>query len=278
MKKSQLRKLIKEEIKQLIGNNGSSFNITNRLPKFEEIRNITRNILKENFDDVKSNDTLILQFVNEQITENEFKNKLNEELNLLNEGFGDMVKKVVDWIMGKLKSLFQLALKAGSKVLSAIKSILSVIRKFKEKYPLLFKIIVILLVTLIIVVVTAATASAASTGTEPTVVLDMAIGLLEHLSMGGDSMDIMHIREAQTYIHELKSGTLDISQYSEQGLKVAQASITSVKELAKDSDNWETLRGLADQGAKLVESSFRYIKIEYTGGSETTMQVAQSWK
>ena len=172
------------------------------------MKGLIKRVLREFNERGDTNDILITQFINEEISVKEFEYGLRREFNSLNEGILDIGKKIVDWIIGKLKSLFDMALKAGKKVLDAIKSILSVITKFREEHPTLFRVIIIFIIVLLILVATASSAHAATTGGDPThtkLILDGAMGLLDNMQnqIPGDNMSKHEMfLQAKVYIQD----------------------------------------------------------------------------
>ena len=233
-------------------------------------------------------DPILDSYFKGYITESELSKSLEDELNLLTE---NIVKKTidsaVDWLIGKLASLYNMAVKSGKKVLSAIKSLFKALSKFRSKYPRAYKIFIILILLLIFLVLTTSTAQAASSGIEPPIALyDAAISVLETVKTDSDgvskSIDIVkELANAQTYILDLKSGNISPNEFGEGALKNADWAMGIVQDLVKDAkqsgdEGFEAFRyldNLRETGSKLISSSVKVIK---TTNSEL-IKINQNW-
>jgi hypothetical protein len=233
-------------------------------------------------------DPILNSYFKGYITESELSKSLEDELNLLTE---NIIKKTIDsaadWLIGKLASLYNMAVKAGKKVLSAVKSLFKALSKFRSKYPRVYKIFIILILLLIFLVLTTSTAQAASSGVEPPITLyDAAIGILEQVKIDSDgtskSIDIVkEIANAQTYILNLKNGNTLPSEFGEEALKNANWAMDAVKDIVQDArqggdkgfEAFKYLDNLSETGSKLISSSVKVIK---SSSSELT-KINQNW-
>jgi hypothetical protein len=259
-----------------------------------QLRNIIQGILKENFEGVKE-DTLVLQFINEEISEQEFEAKLVEELNILNEGIIEDAKAFFkNWVLGKIKALFSSIVKlvksTGKMIASAFKSIFSAIGKFKSKYPKLYKVAIILLIIILLMTLTAASAYAQSTGADiPIDQINAAIDLLQNnidmktdgqgfvdykQTMGGDLIKsdtefIARVKEAQAYLIKLKReqlyGTAANSnlrivwhRFSADSINYATKALNTVKQVSVDMPS--IFKDMAEEGSRIV---LKFIKENY---------------
>jgi len=249
MKKSDLRRILREELQKIVDLNPQS---VVRDPLFE-------------------------QYLANHISEKELTDLLFKELNTLNEGVGDFVSSVVDWILKKLSSLYNSILTAGAKAFGAIRALFNAIAKFEKKYPKLTKVIAIFLVILVILVATASTAEAALSGGEPPInIINAAIGLLEN-AKGSLSSDPLILSEAQTYLLGLKTQqATDASQYSKEAMHMANFALDNVKDIIQTGSESEKsfLLKMYEAGSNLISSSVEEIR----GIGQASIKVRQQWK
>jgi len=244
-------------------------------------RILIQNLLREELE-MRSNksDKLLESYFNGLINESELTKSLHKEYNSLNEG---VIEKATDWIMDKLAYLYSKALEGGQMVLNGIKSIFSVLSKFRKNYPNAYKIFIIIVITLILLVATAQASEVDGQYTEQ--FLNACIGTLEELRKTYPSDDIgafQDIAQAETYLLGLKQGASDASALSKKAMIMQEWSIYKVNEILEaakievennDSSSLDYLRYLRDEGAKLIKSSFTKIG----GPNSTNISIKQGW-
>ena len=188
----------------------------------------------------------VLDYLNGRITEIEL--DIEFSIQNINEGLGDWLKeikdKVLNWSIGIFKSIinkiidsteFYILKEGGKKVFDVLKKILNTIKKFQEKHPLLFKIIVMFIVIVVIMIATASTAYAQSTGNaDPAVtknILNMAIGMLNDTKVSGGHSSF-DVTEAMAYLIKLRDGDMEKTKFifSKESQQIAQAAITTVEQ------------------------------------------------
>ena len=252
---------------------------------------LIQNLLKEELEKRSNNtDKLLESYFNGLINDSELIVSLNKELNTLTEG---VVDKAYDWVIGKLAYLYSKAIKAGEMVIKAIKAVLKVISKFREKYPRAHRIFITLILMLVFLVVSTSTAHAANNGLEPPIALyDAAIGILETAKTDTDGVSkgieaLTELTDAQTYLLGLKQGDITSNEFNERTIELANWSMDYVRKLvqgAKEGGDegfgkYEFLLKLKEMGSKLISSSVSIIKsvnIDGSGGSEVTT-ISQNW-
>ena len=151
----------------------------------------------------------------------------SNHIQILDEGLMDLLKKgkdvVIKWfkenILTKLITFIKKAAKGVKEELDLIifglKKLLALVTKFKEKHPLLFKIIIISFLIVVFLVISTASAQAqdpAGMG-YTTNQLNAMIGLIENTNSTGAIKDAgfheYDIMQAKQYLHDLKDGTVD---------------------------------------------------------------------
>lgn len=225
----------------------------------------------------RKKDVLIEQFLSKQITQEELTNLMVRELTSLNEGFGDVLKKITDWFIEKFESLYDSILTIGVKGYLIIQSLFKAIGRFTKKYPTLSKVIGIFLVILVVLIATGVSVKAAVVGGEPPAsVIEAAIGIIQS-AKSSTNIDPIVLSEAQTYLLAIKTKELtEVSQYSSEAMNFANHAIEQVRDIVKTGDESEKMFLLKMQeiGSKLVSSSVEEIRT-FSGAS---IKVRQSWK
>lgn len=219
-------------------------------------------------------------YINEQETL-----KLIEDLSLyltedINEGIKDWFKKIGDFfekVNDSIKNLMISMLEMGIKSLNLIKSffakIFEKIKLFKEKYPVIYRIVI---TTLVLIVLAFVLCSAASSHdkTPPEGVINAAIGLLKEIKDHGSSsnVDDSVLLKAQAYLFELKKTGTEL-KVGDEAVKAAQSAIKIIQQDIqeyklsgdKNPSDAEYLVKLAEQGAKLVSYKITEYSNKLTG-------------
>ena len=188
----------------------------------------------------------------------------SNHIQTLEEGLMDILKKgkdaVVKWfkenILTKLVTFIKKAAKGVKEELDIIifgmKKLLALVTKFKDKHPVLFKVIVIGLFIVVLLVISTASAQAqdpAGMG-YTTNQLNSMIGLLDQnsTSMEAAGFNLMDIKMATAYLNDLKDGTVDVAYSS------------NVKEIASNIEGvFSSLMSDAKGEGAEAESAIRII-------------------
>ena len=181
-------------------------------------------------------------------------------MDILKKGKDAVVKWFNENILTKLVAFIKKAAK-GVKgeleiIIFGLKKLLSLVSKFKEKHPFLFKLIIIGLFIIVFLVISTATAQAqdpAGMGYSPNS-LDAMHGLVEHYTpyleeSGFNNFDIMM---AQTYLKDLKDGTLTFSDYSGDAKTIASGIETIFRDLK------QTIEAGGEPGVEGGQLSYSY--------------------
>jgi hypothetical protein len=170
-------------------------------------------------------------------------------------------------------------------VVNGLKGILSIVSKFKTRFPKLFKITLVLALGIAILLFIGVGSAYAAAGGDPAAMgyspaqLDAMVGLLEILhdelvkNRVATSIDI---GEARVYLQDLKDGKLDIKDYSNTARELAARTETLFRGLMQDTNNpdtqvantaLETLLDALEKGKQAVgKLNFGPVKIGPTGG------------
>jgi len=130
------------------------------IKKIKMLEKKLRKIIRENIQTIIKSQNIIIeknnpiqvatkQYLSGQINESEYHNFMDAEL--LSEGIFDTINTKISFMLYSLVvEIGNNAKKYMSKIFSSVMWIIDKIKKFKEKYPVLFKIIVIVCITLIL--------------------------------------------------------------------------------------------------------------------------------
>ena len=210
-------------------------------------------------------------FLQDKISEETFFNYLDS----LNEDLFDFLK----WIKQKVVDVFWTILTEsviiGFKILQKVKSIFSwiinKIKSFKEKNPVLFKVLVITILVILILIISGSVAYAATTGKPiETEYINLAIGLINDMKEHGYNVSDLDVAKTTAYLIKLRDagGVInpnDISAFGQDAVTLAHKSIDLAGKLVLDSRGGDkaTLHyciDLLEKGEKLI--GYEYQKLE----------------
>jgi hypothetical protein len=186
---------------------------------------------------------------------------------------GDIITGVKSKIIEFYWKSLDVGLKIGFKILEKVKSItgwiIGKIRGFKEKNPVLWKVLVITILVLLLLIISCGVAHAAVTG-QPVdeKYINIAIGFLQDMNEHGKikSYTDLDVSKSIAYLIELKGRgqvlQTDSTQFGQMAVDLANVAIKSAKTIAEDSKtdtptlNW--CIDLLQRGEKFV--SYEIIK------------------
>ena len=186
---------------------------------------------------------------------------------------GDIITGVKSKIIEFYWKALEVGLKIGFKILEKVKSItgwiIGKIKSFKEKNPVLWKVLVITILVLLLLIISCGVAHAAVTG-QPVdeKYINIAIGLLEDMNVHGkiESYTDLDVSKSIAYLIELKGRgqvlQTDSTQFGQMAVDLANVAIKSARTIAEDSKtdtptlNW--CIDLLQRGEKFV--SYEIIK------------------
>jgi hypothetical protein len=186
---------------------------------------------------------------------------------------GDIITGVKTKIIEFYWKALEVGLKIGFKILEKVKSItgwiIGKIKGFKEKNPVLWKVLVITILVLLLLIISCGVAHAAVTG-QPVdeKYINIAIGFLQDMNEHGKikSYTDLDVSKSIAYLIELKGRgqvlQTDSTQFGQMAVDLANVAIKSAKTIAEDSKtdtptlNW--CIDLLQRGEKFV--SYELIK------------------
>lgn len=228
--------------------------------KFNEYRNLNQEALK---------------FLENQIDESQFISYLEQELvsenfiENIKDVFGNFREKVTDIFYTFLVKSYQVGFQIFDKINTFIKWLISKVTKFKEKHPLLYKVVILTIVVMILLIITAASAKAQTSGTPiPKAKIDMAIGWLDYIKSEGKS-DTMEVQKAIAHLIDLRDGKIDMPGLGQKAFDTAQASLNTSQRIMDEAKN-TTDQSFLKFCVQLIEKGQSYIQAVYSksGSSE----------
>ena len=226
------------------------------------------------FDEVRNLDLVILDFINSNITENQFISYLNNEL--INEGliedfksfYSKFKEKVIDIFYTFLVKAYQVGFTIFDKINIFFKWLFSKIHNFRDKHPLVYKMIVITIIVMVILIITAASAKAQSSGEViPKAKIDMAIGWLDHIKSKGQS-DNLELSKAIAHLIDLRDGKIDMPGLGEKAVQIANAGLNTAQKImdeAKTTQDQSFLKFCVE----LIEKGQTYLQAIYSKSGNT---------
>jgi hypothetical protein len=192
---------------------------------------------------------------------------------------GDIITGVKSKIIEFYWKALEVGLKIGFKILEKVKSItgwiIGKIKSFKEKNPVLWKVLVITILVLLLLIISCGVAHAAVTG-QPVdeKYINIAIGLLEDMNVHGkiESYTDLDVSKSIAYLIELKGRgqvlQTDSTQFGQMAVDLANLAIKTAKKIDEDSKTDTTVLNwcidLLQRGEKFV--SYKIVK---TSAGET---------
>jgi len=206
-------------------------------------------------------------FLQDKISEETFFNYLDS----LNEDLFDFLK----WIKQKVVDVFWTILTEsviiGFKILQKVKSILSwiinKIKSFKEKNPVLFKVLVITILVILILIISGSVAYAATTGKPiQTEYINLAIGLINDMKEHGYPGSDLDVAKATAYLIKLRDagGVInpnDINAFGQDAVTLANKSIDLAGKLVQDSRGGD--KATMQYCIEMLEKGEKFIGYEY---------------
>jgi hypothetical protein len=226
------------------------------------------------FDEIRNLDLITLDFINSNVTENEFINYLNNEL--INEGlledfkffYSKFKEKVIDIFYTFLVKAYQVGFSIFDKINIFFKWLFNRISIFREKHPLVYKMIVITIIVMVILIITAASAKAQSSGQViPKAKIDMAIGWLDHIKSKGQ-LDNLELSKAIAHLIDLRDGKIDIPVLGDKAIKIANAGLNTAQKIMDEAKTNQD-QSLLKFCAELIEKGQNYIKAVYKKTANT---------
>ncbi len=218
--------------------------------KFNEHSNL--DLTTMDFIDGKMSESLFIKYV---------------EVELLYESVGTYVK---DKIVNILYSFLVKASEIGFLILNKFKSfftwLFKTISNWKEKHPLLYKVIFITLVVIILLLVSAASAHAQSNVQKiPEKQLNIAIGWLDYLKGIGEIKGL-EVNKAIAHLVDLKDGNIDITGLGDNAVRMADLAIQGSEKIIEDakSDLDKGDGSTAKMCIDLMEKGSNYVSAIYS--------------
>jgi len=209
-------------------------------------------------------DKKTLDYIEDSITESEFLLYLEEEIN--ESLTANLVSKARTKVINVLGTFLEKSKDLGFKIVDKLKTfldwIVNTIVKFKERYPLLYKIAMISVITIVLILISTSVVRAGISGTPiPVDKIDMAIGLLEKLRFEG-TINMFDGAKAITHLIDIRDGNVDIPEIGSNAIKMADAALNTVERMQSDATNSadETLLKacyeLLEKGRTVLGSNF----------------------
>ena len=222
------------------------------------------------FNDFASTDLKTIQFIEGKITESEYIDYLN--LEVFNESIIDFTNYIKDKIVSVLYSFIVQSSKIGFTIINKFKKvfewIISTVSKWKEKHPVLFRVIIITLIIVILLMVSTSSAYAQSKGQPiPDEQINVAIGWLNMIK-GKTDLDLMEINKAIAHLVDLKDGNIEIENLGQNAVNIADSAIvtankiisTAKEDLDKgDSSSAKMCIDLMNKGSEFVSAVYSKI-------------------
>ena len=224
----------------------------------------------------------ILQFNNYDPVEAYLLDQISEEvffnyLNSLNEGIFDFFKDLKQKIIDVYWNILTKSVTIGFKILQKVKSffswVWSKIKSFKEKNPILFKVLVITILVILILIISGSVAYAATTGKPiQTEYINLAIGLINDMKetghLGNDDWVYtqLDVSKATAYLIKLRDagGVVnpnDVSVFGQETVSFANKSLELANKLVQDSRSGDT--STMKWCIQLLEKGEKFIGYEY---------------
>jgi hypothetical protein len=149
--------------------------------------------------------------------------------------------KVIEYVWTFLQEAIKLGFKIFNKVVTFFKWIWNKIKSFKEKNPVLFKVITITIIIFLLLIIFASVAHAQTTGTPiDETHIKMAIGLLADMRGNSELLTDSEIDKSIEYLKNLKiSGraSMDIYEYGQETINISELALKKVQKLSSDAEN-----------------------------------------
>jgi len=247
-----------------------------------------RVIIRENIKNIIEYQNLFLEqnSLTMSYTKNYIHGNINESeyikfLNTINESnfFEEIKIKALNSLLTFLKEAAKIGFKIFDKLKTLINWVWGKIKSFKEKNPVLFKVIVITLLVMIILILSASTAHAQTNGSPiPENQINTAIGYIKDMQEHSliKNTNNMDINKAIAYLIKLRdahgvTNPDDVKNFGEESLRLANGGIKAAEAYIKDartegqnSQVYNYCLYIMDKGSDFISYS-----IQKFGSSET---------
>jgi len=208
-------------------------------------------------------------FLQDKISEETFFNYLDS----LNEELLDFLKWIKQKVVDVFWNILTESVIIGFKILQKVKSIFSwlinKIKSFKEKNPVLFKVLVITILVVLILIISGNVAHAATTGNPiQTEYIDLAIGLINDMKEHGGLSKIseLDVAKATAYLIRLRDagGVInpnDTGVFGQDVATIANQAIDVAKNMIQDSRAGD--KATMHYCIQMLEKGEKFIGYEY---------------
>jgi len=222
----------------------------------------------------------ILDFIYDRISESEFISHLESiNENWISDAYENVKWKVIEYVWTFLQEAKKIGFKIFEKVLTFFKWICNKVKSFKEKHPILFKVITITLLVMIILILSACVAHAQATG-QPLDEnqINLAIGFISDLREHGEIKNYTNLEtsKAIAYLIKLRDahGVIDpkdVNLFGQESVTLANKAISVSEELVKDARTEGSNSAVYQYCLDLLEKGEKFIQYSFTktGSSET---------
>jgi hypothetical protein len=205
-------------------------------------------------------DTTTMKFIDGMISEKDFKYYIESEV--LNESLGSYIKEKITNV---LYTFITKASSIGFGILNKFKTffnwLLNKIISWKEKNPVLHKILITTTIVVILLIVSSASAYAQTKGTEVSPNhINVAIGWLEVIQ-GKTNHDPMLINKAMAHLIDIRDGQVDIPNIGQEAIDVADAAISTAQKMIVQAKEDDSLKKMC---VDLMEKGSEYIQAMYS--------------
>jgi hypothetical protein len=215
------------------------------------------------------------EFISGRISESEFLEYINTDI--LNESVLEIGNYLREKILDVLYTFIIKASKIGFKIIDSFKKFFTIIfekfSKWKEKHPVLYKVIIITIITVLLLMISASSAYAQKTGDPiPVNQINVAIGWLEMIK-GKTNLDVLEVNKAIAHLIDLRDGNIEITQLNQGAIDIANSAIDTSSKMISDAkvelDKGD--EGLAKMCLNLMEKGAQYVQGVYSksGDSES---------
>jgi len=205
-------------------------------------------------------DGMTIKFIDGQITESQFKSYI--ESDVINESLGGYIKeKITNVLYTFLTKAYSIGFTIISKFKSFFTWLIETISKWKDKHPILHKVIITTLIVIILLLISAASAHAQAKGNEiPTDQINTAIGWLEVIK-GKTNHDPMLINKAMAHLIDIRDGQMDIANIGQDAINMADAAMNTAEKMMTQSKEDNSLSKMC---LDLMHKGSEYVSAIYS--------------
>ena len=189
------------------------------------------------FKEFCSIDIMTSEYIDGFISEQEFRDYVN--LEIFNESISDFYNHVKEKILNVLYTFLVKATQIGFLIIEKfgefIYWLINNIQRFKEKHPVLYKVILFTVLTIIILLLTTSSVLAQiKEQPVPENQINVAIGWLELLK-GKTEIDVIEVNKAIAHLIDLRDGTIDINELGEKSIQIAESALKASEDMIQDA-------------------------------------------